>query len=90
VSRSRWPFDDRLPNFALNSNRVHDLYLRIHSTRSLQVPLLLSTVSQLAEKRYKEDIIQALYYGAIVVIAIYNLLVCLGTGLRVYGYYVGF
>ncbi len=88
--RQKWDLDVRNPSFVLEpSSEVRTLYLRIQSTSSMQVPLLLSTQEAFQESRYREDLIQALYYGAITAIGTYNFLVWVGTGLGVYGYYVG-
>jgi diguanylate cyclase len=51
------------------------VYLRVLSTSSVQVPLSLTQELTMVEVNYHQGMIQALYFGAMLVMAVYNLLI---------------
>src|SRR5690606_6575872 len=66
------------PNFAiplkLDADAVTEVYLRVQSSSSIQVPLNLYRNQALVEASYQTAITQTLFYGALLIMALYNLL----------------
>ncbi len=78
----RLPFAQRPidhPNFAIPvqvySEGATEVYLRIQSSSSIQIPLKLYRNQKLVEASYEAAIAQTLFYGALLVMAMYNLLI---------------
>lgn len=71
-----------------NSNL--EVYLRLQSSSSLQAPIALWKPEKFSVSESKINIVHGLYYGAMLVIVIYNLLIFLALLDRSYLYYVGF
>ncbi|HVK98763.1 MAG TPA: diguanylate cyclase [Dongiaceae bacterium] len=67
-----------------------DLYYRIQSSSSVQAPLVLWQDHAFSTFENNSTILQGFYYGAMVVIVIYNLLIFFMLWERSYFYYVGF
>ena len=57
------------------SANSENFYLRIQSEYSISVPLILWSSSAYSEAKLKDNFVQALYYGGLLTIAIYNLLI---------------
>ncbi len=83
-----WAVDSRFPTFRLEAARDRVVYLRLAGQSSFQLPLSLSAQSSYFAEREKQEMIQALYYGALVVMLLYNTLLWIGTKIRIYGLYV--
>lgn len=66
------------------------LYLRIQSDTSVQVPLTLWKPDTFYSHDTTQNILHGIYFGALLVIAAYNLLLFFALGDRNYLYYVGF
>jgi two-component system, sensor histidine kinase LadS len=66
------------------------LYLRIQSTGTVQAPLKLWDYPRFVAADAVSNILQGIYYGGMLVIAAYNLLLFLALRERSYLYYVGF
>lgn len=67
-----------------------DVYYRIRSSTAIQAPLMLWQRDAFESHHNASNIGQGLYYGAMVVIAIYNLLIFLALWERSYLFYVLF
>jgi diguanylate cyclase len=67
-----------------------DVYYRIQSSSSVQAPLVLWQSKAFATFENNSNILQGLYYGAMMVIVVYNLLIFCMLWERSYFYYVGF
>ncbi len=84
------PLDN--PNFvvplALANDHGTELYLRIQSSSSMQVPLMLYQDLNLVEAHFDRGVVQALFYGAMLVMVIYNLLIFVAIRDVCYVYYV--
>ncbi|MAL96986.1 MAG: hypothetical protein CL583_00905 [Alteromonadaceae bacterium] len=67
------------PNFAIplevSPSGVTRVYLRVQSSSSTQIPLTLYQNQKLVEKSYETAVSQALFYGAMLVMVFYNLLI---------------
>lgn len=67
-----------------------DIYYRIKTSTSVQAPLTLWQRDAFERRENQANIAQGLYYGAMVVIAVYNLLIFIVLWERSYLYYVMF
>lgn len=67
-----------------------DIYLRIKSDASLQVPLFVKEPGEFAEAELQLNILYGIYYGAIIIMVLFNLLVFSSVKERTYLYYVCF
>ena len=65
------------------------LYLRLESASSLQAPLTLWDPALFYTEDVGRTVVQGIYFGGLLIIALYNLLVYLVLGERSYLYYVG-
>jgi two-component system sensor histidine kinase ChiS len=90
IPRAEWPIDTRFPSFTLEPTSRGYYLLRIKSLTALQAPLVLRESAVFEKQKVWDFTLQAFYYGALLAITLYNFLVWTITGLRVYGYYVGF
>ncbi len=88
--RRLWNMDTRFPSFALPAQSEQTLYFKISGESSQQLPLTLWDVHEYSKEKTQREVFQALYYGALIAMTIYNFLVFFGTGLRVYLAYVCF
>lgn len=69
--------------------KIH-VYLRLESTGALQAPMTLWRLETFHAHDVGVTILQGLYYGGLIIIALYNLLVFTVLRERYYLYYVGF
>lgn len=90
VSYSQRPVDH--PNYIapldVEPNGTTEVYLRIQSSSSIQVPLALYHDLSLVETNFDRGMTQALFYGAMLVMVLYNLLIFFTTRDISYLYYV--
>jgi signal transduction histidine kinase len=87
VRHSAWPRRTLLPSFLLAPSASHDLLFRV-TDASLQAPIVVRSEANARDRERVEDIIVAAYFAAVLALALYNLLLFVGTGLRIYGVYV--
>lgn len=66
------------------------LYLRVQSQSAIQLPVTLWQPETFFSSDATRNILHGIYFGALLVIAIYNLLLFFALGDRNYLYYVGF
>jgi diguanylate cyclase (GGDEF)-like protein len=80
----------RQPTFAVNLMRGEraDLFLRVSSQSSIQVPIELMTVQAFLERAPLEHLGLGLYYGILLGLFFYNLILFASTGDRTFLYYV--
>lgn len=90
IERKDWPMDTRFPSFSLQAGTLDYALIRVRSLTALQAPLVLRQAADRETQRIWDATLQAFYYGALLALTLYNFLVWTITGLRVYGYYVGF
>jgi signal transduction histidine kinase len=89
VPHALWPERARLPTFRLPPG-AQEVFVRVAGEASHQLPLKLSSVEAWHARTSREGMILAAYYGALTAMLVYNALVWVAAGLRLYGYYVGF
>lgn len=58
-------------------NRLTELYFRIDTSSSVQLPISIYSSTNLFESKYREGMAQALFYGAMLIMGIYNFLLFL-------------
>lgn len=73
-----------------NAEATLQVYLKLQSSSSVQAPLTLWQPGVFTTHEANTNMIHGLYYGAMMVIVIYNLLIFLALWERGYFYYVGF
>lgn len=91
------PFDERLVhhrNFLIPLTLVpgspRTIYLRVDTTSSMQVPLILWNRDSLFVAEQSRSLFEGLYYGIVLVMILYNLFVFRAVGERSFLYYVGY
>jgi len=91
------PFMDREINhrnfllpLKLDQNTNYSLYIRLHTTSSIQLPLSLWEHTYFWEQSAAISLLQALFMGGMLLISIYNLALYVFLRERVYIYYVLF
>ncbi len=89
VQLAKWPSTFRMPTFSI-SNKAHTCWLRLQSGGSMQMPLTLYTYGAFADYRVTDSTIQALYFGALLVMFVYNGLLAITTRSRAYSSYMVF
>lgn len=89
---SRRPIENRFFVVPLTweAGQTLDIYYRIKTSTSVQAPLTLWQREAFERLQNSSNIAQGLYYGAMVVIAVYNLLIFLVLWERSYLFYVLF
>ncbi|MBZ0333799.1 sensor domain-containing diguanylate cyclase [Marinobacter sp. AL4B] len=68
----------------LAANEAATIYIRVHSSGALNIPLSLVTPEQAIEESNHLTLIHGLFYGALVILAIFNLLLYASSGTRYY------
>ena len=89
VLRDDWAHSFREPTFVLPPVS-QQCWLRVHSSASLQVPLILRSKASFLQMEKGHDIAQALYYGALLVMIAYNGLIAAATRSMAYAAYTCF
>lgn len=67
---------------------VHTFYVKIETGSSMRVPMRIRSVAELQESNLETEIIYGIYYGVMLVMLIYNLLVFFTLNDTSYLYYV--
>lgn len=75
---------------ALTADEPLQLYLRVETTSSMQVPMTLWDEAAFHASDQAGSIAEGLYFGIILVMILYNLFVYLAVGERSFLYYVGY
>lgn len=93
----RYPFFNRVVEHRFfvvpltwNPGQQLDIYYRIRSSTAIQAPLVLKSDSEFHSTEIITHLAQGLYYGAMLIIAVYNLLIFFTLWDRSYLYYVLF
>ncbi|MDY6797510.1 MAG: 7TM-DISM domain-containing protein, partial [Pseudomonadota bacterium] len=91
----RMPYHERPvdhPNLifpvTLAQDQPTEVYLQVTSSSSVQIPLTLWRSNDLITKTFEQGSLWALFYGALLVLGIYNLLIYMAVRERSYLYYV--
>ena len=89
VPLEEWPITHREPAFQIPPV-AHTCYMRIKTSSTLQFPLTLSTQQAFEAMHLNDAAIQALYFGALLVMFFYNFLVAFTTRSWAYVSYTAF
>jgi signal transduction histidine kinase len=89
VLRADWPDSYREPTFVL-SNNAKNCWLQVKSSASMQFPLTLYSEKKFFQIRNQDNAVQALYFGALIVMLIYNGLISISTRSSAYANYTFF
>lgn len=76
----------------LNSGETRSITMRIHSSGALNIPLRLETPAELISESNHLAVTHGLFYGAVLVLAIFNLLLFFSSGTTYYlhnAFYMG-
>lgn len=83
---SSWPIRAREPAVEIPAGS-HEVLVELRGGMTKHFPLALYTREAYAAHRSADDLAQGLYFGAILALTLYNLLLFAATKLRVYGLY---
>jgi len=81
---------DYLFGLALQPGVAQTIYVRVRSDSSITVPMRLLSKAGMENERWGESFILALFFGALLSLALFNLLLYFTLRDRSYLYYVGF
>ncbi|MGP4843464.1 sensor domain-containing diguanylate cyclase [Marinobacter sp. 1Y8] len=91
------PFHDRPVNhrnfllpLKLDANSTSTLYLKVHTSSSMQLPLVFWRQTAFFSAEQPRLLMEGLYYGIILVMVLYNLFVYLAVGERSFLFYIGY
>lgn len=90
VSRSLWQNKAHFPRFEIPLNRSTVLFIKLSGTSSIQFSFNLFDKEFYQEFRLKRETTQGLFFGGLVTIIIYNLLIGISAKFSLYCHYVGF
>ena len=79
----------RKPTFELSGSETH-LWVRIQSATSVQFPISIYKERDFLQEKQVDSIEQSFYYGALLSIFIYNVILAFSTRFKMYRYYIGF
>lgn len=74
----------------LRAGAEQTIYLRVQSTSTLTIPVLLITKPALIEEQQERTLVFGAFYGAVLALALYNLLLYIPTRDRTFLIYVAF
>ena len=89
VPRAEWPSSYREPAFKITPDAT-DCWLRVQTSASMQFPLTLYSEKAFVEMRLSDNALQALYFGALLVMLAYNGLIAITTRSMAYTSYTVF
>lgn len=81
---ARWPLLGSAPAFRLDEAEHHDLYVRLTGDDSRQLPIVLRTEAEHETQRVQHYVLQSLYFGGLLVMALYAALLGAVTRFRAY------
>ncbi len=97
VVGDKQPFEERpiehrnfIIPLTLDADQLTQVYLRVETTSSMQVPLILWEADSFFADEQARSIFQGLYYGIVLVMVLYNLFVFMAVGERSFLHYVGY
>jgi signal transduction histidine kinase len=75
-------------NFAIEPGQSKTVYLKVNTISSVQVPVILWTVEAFQVASYRTQLINGLFYGAMFIMALYQLFLFISIRDKSTGYYV--
>ena len=89
VLLAEWPVRHRDPAFKIGPG-AHTCWLRVQTSSSLQLPLTLTTHKAFVQLRTRDTAYQSLYFGALLVMIVFNTLIAVATRSWAYSFYACF
>jgi signal transduction histidine kinase/CheY-like chemotaxis protein len=85
------PLPRREPTFplTLNAGQVTTVLIGVQSNHTMQIPVSLWRSDALAQRQKRDDQLQAAFFGAMLIMMLYNLFLFASIREKVYLYYVG-
>ncbi|MGO1462471.1 MAG: sensor domain-containing diguanylate cyclase [Marinobacter sp.] len=87
ITGDQQPFNSRVVDYRyfllpimLNSGEARSITMRVHSSGALNIPLNLQTPAELLAESNQLAVTHGLFYGAVLVLAIFNLLLFFSSG----------
>ena len=90
VSLVRWDLKERFPAFRLEAARTRTVFFRLAGGATHAVALRAYRLASYEVHRRADLAGQSFYFGALLVMVVYNALVGIATRARAYAYYVAF
>ncbi|PKM22897.1 MAG: hybrid sensor histidine kinase/response regulator [Gammaproteobacteria bacterium HGW-Gammaproteobacteria-14] len=83
------PLASKIPAFPLNlhDDQITSVVIHITSDHALQLPIFLTTHDAFAQQQARHDQVQALFFGAMLVMLLYNLFLYFSLGEPIYRLY---
>lgn len=89
VPRAEWPLSYREPVFVIPGD-ARICYLNVKSTSAVQLPLTLYSEKEFNRYFVLDTALQAMYLGALIALAVYNLLIAVSSRSKAYFSYTAF
>lgn len=89
VPRAKWPSRYREPTFTITPG-AQTCWLRVQSSASIQLPLTLYSEETFVDMRLSDNVLQAMYFGALLVMLVYNGVVAASVRSIAYTSYAAF
>lgn len=89
IPYDEWKVKYRKPGFFLDTD-IRECILKGNSGSSIQFPLTLYSMIEFYEIVKNDSIVQSLYFGALICMVIYNILIGISIRSMIYFYYSGF
>jgi len=85
------PLPRREPTFPLplNADQITTVLIGVQSNHTMQIPVSLWRSDALAKRQQRDDQLQAAFFGAMLIMMLYNLFLFASVREKVYLYYVG-
>ncbi len=85
------PLPRREPTFPLplKPGQITTVLIGVHSNHTMQIPVSLWRSDALAKRQQRDDQLQAAFFGAMLIMMLYNLFLFASVREKVYLYYVG-
>ena len=89
VLLAEWPVRHREPTFKISPG-AHTCWLRVQTSSSLQLPLTLTSHKAFVQMRTRDTTYQSMYFGALLVMVVFNGLIAATTRSWAYTFYTFF
>lgn len=85
------PLPRREPTFplTLSADQITTVLIGVHSNHTMQIPVSLWRSDALLQRQQRDDQLQAAFFGAMLIMMLYNLFLFASIREKVYLYYVG-
>lgn len=88
ISERELPHRHTIFNFTIEPNQTKTVYIKITTISSVQVPIIFWSIESFQIASYKTQLINGLFYGAMFIMALYQLFLFVSIRDKSTGYYV--